>query len=221
VKNNVKQRRNRTGGFGEPAQPVTASDSEVRHCSAEKTMVEEVNLTEDIRKLLFRQALSVPSPWYVVIDAAQDAELPAQAVKMGLRTRSLYAGRLGALLDHVAPHLAALELSSAFATHLLERWELPCGILLQSRAPFEELRKHLRQFLMVRDEGGTRYRFRFYDPRVLRAFLPACTADEAREFFGPVERLYCASRDGSSVLAFSLRETGVRVTRLTVEPALD
>jgi hypothetical protein len=28
--------------------------------------------------------------------------------------------------------------------------------------------------------------FRFYDPRVLRAFLPACDRMEIAEFFGPI-----------------------------------
>ncbi len=28
---------------------------------------------------------------------------------------------------------------------------------------------NLRQFLMAKDKSATRYRFRFYDPRVLRA----------------------------------------------------
>ncbi|HEY2399507.1 MAG TPA: S1 RNA-binding domain-containing protein, partial [Steroidobacteraceae bacterium] len=36
-------------------------------------------------------------------------------------------------------------------------------------------------------EQGKRLLFRFYDPRVLRPFLPSCEAGQMREMFGPVE----------------------------------
>jgi hypothetical protein len=38
--------------------------------------------------------------------------------------------------------------------------------------------------------------FRFYDPRVLRAYLTTCTDDEIRTFFGPVHRLVMEEEDG-------------------------
>ena len=47
--------------------------------------------------------------------------------------------------------------------------------------------RHFRQFLRVRDEAGREFFFRFYDPRVLRVYLPTCNSEELRTFFGPVE----------------------------------
>jgi hypothetical protein len=47
------------------------------------------------------------------------------------------------------------------------------------------VRKHLRRLLMVKlDDGGRRLYFRFYDPRVLRAFLPTCSVRQDEEMFG-------------------------------------
>lgn len=158
-------------------------------------------------------------PWFAVIDAAQDDSAPGKARASGLRTQSLYAGELGARVEHVAPHLSTFALDGAFAGWLSERWGGNHGILLQSSASFEDLRRHLRKFLLVKDEGGTKYRFRFYDPRALRSFLPACSFEEAKEFFGPVIAYYAAGRSGESVLAFGWRPRGLTVREYPVSTA--
>ena len=51
----------------------------------------------------------------------------------------------------------------------------------------------LPKLLWVRDEGQRQLYFRFYDPRVLPVFLPTCDAEQRRQVFGPVEKLYCLS----------------------------
>jgi len=38
----------------------------------------------------------------------------------------------------------------------------------------------------VQDAKGKDMYFRFYDPRVLRVFLPTCTPEELSDFFGPI-----------------------------------
>ena len=38
--------------------------------------------------------------------------------------------------------------------------------------------------------------FRYYDPRVLRVYLPTCDADELRTLFGPISRLLCEDEEG-------------------------
>jgi hypothetical protein len=40
---------------------------------------------------------------------------------------------------------------------------------------------------MVQVQGGEEVYFRFYDPRVLREFLPTAIANEVTIFFGPVQ----------------------------------
>lgn len=171
--------------------------------------------TNALYAMLGWQSVLHQMPWYAVLDAAQNSSLPRRASDAGLRVESLYAARLGAMLDDVAPHLVSLDLQSPFVDWLLERWDRNYGIFLQSTAPFDTLRKHFRKFLMVKDEAGKKYRFRFYDPRILRAFLPACTPDELKQFFGPIERLYTPTRDGRGVLVFSPSDRGVRVVDLT------
>ncbi len=64
-----------------------------------------------------------------------------------------------------------------FARH----WPLGTSLLLQTNAPFAEVRQHLRRFtqLPVQDDGRVRF-FRFWDPRVLHPFLTAIADDAPR-----------------------------------------
>jgi hypothetical protein len=164
-----------------------------------------------------RQPSSSADEWYAIVDAAQDATflfLPADAM---LERESLYAGELGAMLDDVAPHLVRFRQGSAFANWFRDRLGAHCGILLRSRASFSEIRKHLRGFLLVKNEVGKQFRFRFYDPRVLRTFLPACSADEAKRFFGPIGQFYTPLGDTQSFTAFTRGNASVRTASLTFQ----
>jgi len=98
---------------------------------------------------------------YAVLDAARDPRLFERAVESRLERQSLYSGRLGALLDNVAPHLVSVDRASRFLERLGACWQRHVGILIESTASFRELRKHVRKFLMVKDEAGRKYRFRF------------------------------------------------------------
>ena len=46
--------------------------------------------------------------------------------------------------------------------------------------------------------------FRYYDPRVLRSFLPACNAAELHQFFGPVQSFIVEEATPESGVRFSL-----------------
>ena len=45
--------------------------------------------------------------------------------------------------------------------------------------------------------------FRFWDPRVLRAMVPAMPPDEADAFFGPCERIIVEAEKPAMALEFS------------------
>ena len=48
--------------------------------------------------------------------------------------------------------------------------QAPCLVLGNAA----RLRHHLKGFLRVRGESGQKMMFRYYDPRVLRVYLPTC-----------------------------------------------
>lgn len=147
--------------------------------------------------------------WYAVIDTAQQVPAIDRARMARRPNQTLYQGILGALAHRAAPHLVRLELEDDYTAWLLAHASQHWGILLQSSADLEAVRQHLRKFLVVADPQGGRQRFRFYDPRILRAFLPVCTGYEVAQFFGPVKRYYAVARDPRQWQVYSAMSRGV------------
>jgi hypothetical protein len=56
---------------------------------------------------------------------------------------------------------------------------------------------------MVYDETGKPLYFRYYDPSVLRVFLPTCSADELRSLFGPIVRYMVEEKDANALIVYS------------------
>lgn len=109
----------------------------------------------------------------------------------------LYEGDSEKFLASVAPWMFGFEQGSDFATWMLRSargnsW----GIFLRSSAEPVRLYRHLRKFLIVQSEEGKEMYFRYYDPRVLRVFLPTCEAPQLKEFFGPIEAFMAENEQG-------------------------
>lgn len=64
------------------------------------------------------------------------------------------------------------------------------------------MRQHFRRFLLVHGDKGQTLYFRFYDPRILRVFLPGCTPEERIAFFGPISRFVMEAEDPATALEF-------------------
>jgi hypothetical protein len=126
-----------------------------------------------------------------VLDGARDERIFRAVNTTNLEKFCLYAGRLPFAIQEVAPHLVVLEREDKLTRLLLEEgWGQSWGIFVRTENPLPTLRRHLRTFLKVKDETGRRMMFRWYDPRVLRVYLPTCIPDELRLVFGPVDN-YC------------------------------
>ena len=107
------------------------------------------------------------------------------------------------LLDHVAPHLVPVSIDSKYLELWSEQLGSSAGILLLSKEEPEKVHKHLRKNFEAIDEDGNDYFFRYFDPRVLRAYLPTCFDYEAKIFFADLlisSSLHCliVSQRGSS-----------------------
>jgi len=123
----------------------------------------------------------------------------------------LYRGELEPDIAEVAPYLVRLEPDAPFTQWVLEKgWGAHWGIFAVSLGVLRDLRQHFRRFTMVRDPDGKQLYFRFYDPRVLRVFLPTCTPDELAEFFGPVMCYALEDEDPKRMLRFWNKPEGLR-----------
>jgi len=140
------------------------------------------------------QMLAQAQPLYAILDAARTPAIAEILNETTERFESLYEGESAAHLGACAPYLVRLPERSRLLRRLVRQgWGQAWGVYLVSDVPFEGIRKHLRHFLKIKGEDGEHYYFRFYDPRVLRVFLPACTPEQDAEFFGPV-RSYIVER---------------------------
>ena len=155
------------------------------------------------------------SATYLLLDAAHpDMPLPEAAAKNAAHD-SLYRGTEDEKLAHVAPYLFHFSANTPFAGwYLANGWGASWGVLLKSSWPMGELQKHFRKFLTVKTETGEELYFRFYDPRVLRMFLPTCDALQIRELFGnAIDFFIVESEAPGEALRFS-QQNGVLRTEL-------
>ena len=65
------------------------------------------------------------------------------------------------------------------------------------------MRQHFRALSLVYDTTGRPLIFRYYDPRVLRDFLPTCTPQELTTFFGNVTEFLVEDEDPATALRFA------------------
>jgi hypothetical protein len=140
---------------------------------------------------------------YAILDAARDEKIYPALLAADCDWASLYRGDAAARMAEVAPYLVELDRDSQFTHWLFEEgWGNNWGIFLRSAAGLEPLRNHFRKFVMAQLPNGRSVYFRFYDPRVLRAYLPTCTEDEVKAIFGPVDRYAMENEDGQTLLTF-------------------
>jgi hypothetical protein len=89
---------------------------------------------------------------------------------------------------------------------LSKGWGNHWGIFAITEADLLATRQHFRRLLTVYDEKGKPLLFRFYDPRVLRVFLPTCNPQELTTIFGPVIGYVAEDERPSGILSFRARD---------------
>ena len=123
---------------------------------------------------------------WAIVDACDAPPVRPKVESLGdERAVSLYKGTAEERYADIAPYLVAVD-DDMLDWILTTLWGDPWGIFVQSTASLDELRSHFRKFLLVSGPNGEEWYFRWYDPRVLEKYLPTCTEDELRAFFGPV-----------------------------------
>jgi hypothetical protein len=159
---------------------------------------------------LFGDGLSV----FAVLDGASVPGLLEKLDAEQPNCMCLYLGELEPDVAECAPYLVELQPGS-FADWVIRKgggnhW----GIFALTESDLPAMRKHFRRFLTVYSEEGNPMLFRFYDPRVLRTFLPTCTPEELAEFFGPVQAYVVEGEHAADGLRFELQKSGLVEKRL-------
>lgn len=157
---------------------------------------------------------------YALLDGARDPRIYDLVRLSKLDYRCLFLGKLAPQLARAAPYLVMLGRKSALTRQVIEEgWGESWGIFVRSPAILQDLRRHFRQFLQVEDETGKKFFFRFWDPRVLRMYLPTCIPIELRALFGPVERYCMEGEDPGELLEFELDDLELKQQAVPLTPA--
>jgi len=161
------------------------------------------DMLESIQAEIFREGAAT----FVVLDGASVPALLDKLAQWQPPAECLYRGEIKPEVAPVAPYLAQMEPESDFAKWVLsEGWGKHWGIFAIVQADLRTMRQHFRRFLTVHDESGKPLLFRYYDPRVLRTFLPTCNAKELAEIFGPVLCYVAEGEEPDTALKFELRD---------------
>lgn len=154
---------------------------------------------------------------YGVVDAARHLRLVQEGVRLFDSTKdTLFEGPNARDLENYGPLMVTIAPDSGYLESWCDRWGDNAGILVVSMRPRADVRAHLRSIFVVKDETGQEHFFRYYDPRVLRAYLPTCTGEEARTFFGPLDRVLVESDDATTALRFRAGATGATLTEIAM-----
>ncbi|HBA86853.1 MAG TPA: DUF4123 domain-containing protein [Geobacter sp.] len=171
-------------------------------------------LLNDLKAHLFSEE---PTTVFAILDGAMVPGLPAHLNSFSPEYICLYRGPLEPDMAQVAPYLALLDRNAAFTDWVLTNgWGRRWGIFGTTKAGLPELRKHFRKFVQVSDASGKVYYFRFYDPAVLRNYLPKCSVEELKELFGPVQWYWMEEVEPRNGRRFLLVDNALREDRISI-----
>lgn len=162
--------------------------------------------TELINEEVFREGAGT----FAVLDGASVPGLLDRLNECRPEFECLFAGDVKPDLAQVAPYLVKIVPGTEFADWVLSKgWGNHWGIFAIAEADLRTMRGHFRRFLTVHDESGKPLLFRYYDPRVLRVYLPTCNAAELADIFGPVVCYVLEGEAPKTALRFTVRDAAL------------
>jgi len=171
------------------------------------------NVADSLTNAIFRDGMAA----YAILDGASIPNLLPQIDKFHPAFICLYRGELKPDIQIVAPYLVKLERGSEFSDWVLGTgWGKHWGVFVVTPADLTAMRQHFRKFLTVHTEAGKPLIFRYYDPRVMRTFLPTCQPGELAQFFGEVQSFVVEGEDPTKLLQFTHKSGTLAKSELPV-----
>ena len=182
-------------------------------------MMEQTTLSHIINHLWPEDTTSDQHRVYAVLDGARDTQIEPMVRASQLPHDCLYYAPLSDDLRAAAPHIVELAADADFTRQLLQQgWGKSWGIFLITCLPtnLATVRHNCRKMNFVLGPSGQKMLFRYYDPRVLRTYLPTCTLDEVQTVFGPVKEIIMEGEKATLLHRFQHGEQGSKATLYNV-----
>lgn len=158
-------------------------------------------------------------PLYALLDAARDPKIVGLLRQSKEQYQSLYEGPQAEKLAMFAPYLVRLRPDSPLLEDLVRGgWGKNWGVYLTSSLDPAAARRQFRRFLKALLPDGKEVYFRFYDPRVLRLYLPTCNGEETALFFRSIARYLTEDEVPESLLEFTPELNGVEQKSVKLAP---
>jgi hypothetical protein len=144
---------------------------------------------------------------FAILDAARNERVFELLVSLSPDSACLFSGKLPRVLAKAVPYLVMLERDTPFTDAILtEGWGDSWGIYFTSDLDLGNLRHHFRRFLKVKNKRTKKTLFfRYFDPRVLRVYLPTCTGEELTYVLDPLHRCVVEGEDSADLQIYSLQ----------------
>ena len=155
---------------------------------------------------------------WMIVDAARDRRIFGMLLDGFYSEHTcLFSGPLAPELEVAAPYLVRLEYDGKKTRQLImTAWGNAWGVFLKCDLRAQEITRHLRALLLVQDPKNRTLVFRYYDPRILRAYLPTCTDVELETVFGDIQRFWMEDETPAVALSAGLEHSRLVVERTAV-----
>jgi Domain of unknown function (DUF4123) len=159
---------------------------------------------------------------YVVLDRARVLGKFEEGFNLNKSGLSLFYEKGEKIFSNAGPYLFKYDNSTEFAKWLYEGgWGNFWSIFIETSLNFDNLLRHFRRFLIVKTEDKEQLYFRFYDPRVLKIFLPTCERDQILEFFGDIKSFFVEGITREEVIRYRHQDGILQEEKMTTELFLD
>jgi len=153
---------------------------------------------------------------YAFVDSARNDEVFKYFLTDNIEYRSLFHGKMDIKFFGVSGFLLECKKDSILLNWLTtETWGNSYSIFFVSKAAFDDVLRHFQKFNRVYLEDDDVVYFRYYDPRVLRVYLPTCNSKEIKTFFGETESFFMDKLNPGIVIEYQ-RYSSLFSDKLTI-----
>ncbi|GAC1610581.1 MAG: hypothetical protein NVS3B3_19770 [Aquirhabdus sp.] len=135
---------------------------------------------------------------FAIVDAAAGDDIQKMIREYDGEKFCVVQGWKQEMYANFSPWLFALKIEEPSFKKMIDQfWGNSWGIFFCSSLPAEKLIKYFRENWIVSLPDGSHQYFRYYDPRVFRAFFPVALADQLKFFFREdIYGFFAESEDG-------------------------